>query len=167
MERLKLRVPFDRNLMAPFGTMFWARTDALADLLGYKWKYEDFPEEPMPPDHTVSHAIERVFCLCVQNRGYFPMWAMPESFAELYVNNLSARLGGFNSELCRILGKDTWSAQMGKLRSTPEADRTFRFSSYLVCMILSKIAFGRLGERCREKYRKLKAIKRARRIKLF
>ena len=167
MGKLKLRVPFDRNLMAPFGTMFWARSDALSDLFGYGWQYEDFPEEPLPPDHTISHAIERVFCLCAQNRGYFPMWAMTESFAELYVNNLSGRVRGYNSELNRILGKDTWPAQMGKLKRLPEAERTFRFSSYLICMLLSKIAFGRMRERCREKFRKLKAIKRARRIKLF
>ena len=167
MGKLKLRVPFDRNLMAPFGSMFWARSDALSDLFGYGWQYEDFPEEPLPPDHTISHAIERVFCLCAQNRGYFPMWAMTESFAELYVNNLSGRLRGYNSELNRILGKDTWPAQMGKLKRMPEAERTFRFSSYLICMLLSKIAFGRMRERCREKFRKLKAIKRARRIKLF
>lgn len=167
MEKLKLQVPFDQNLMAPFGTMFWARTDALYDLFEYKWKYGDFPEEPMPPDHTISHAIERVFCLCAQNRGYFPKWAMPEGFAELYVSNLSARLRGYNAELNRILGKDSWSAQMGKLQRMPEADKTFRFSSYLVCWLLSKITFGRLGERCREKYRKLKDIKRVRRVKLF
>lgn len=167
MEKLKLRVPFDQNLMAPFGTMFWARTDALYDLFEYKWKYGDFPEEPMPPDHTISHAIERVFCLCAQNRGYFPKWAMPEGFAELYVSNLSARLRGYNAELNRILGKDSWSAQMGKLQRMTEADKTFRFSSYLVCWLLSKITFGSAGRLFREKYARLREIKRARRVKLF
>ena len=167
MERLSLTVPFDRNLMAPFGTMFWARTDALSDLFGYNWKYGDFPEEPMPPDHTLSHAIERIFCLCAQNRGYFPKWAMPEEFAELYVSNLSGRLSGYNAELNRILGKDTWSSRMGKLKSIPEADRTFRFSSYLICWLLSRITFGRTGNKFREKYEKLSEIKHSRRIKLF
>ena len=167
MERLGLKVHFDRNLMAPFGTMFWARTDALADLFGCNWKYGDFPEEPMPPDHTISHAIERVFCLCAQNRGYFPKWAMPEGFAELYVNNLSVRLSGYNAELNRILGKDTWSSRMGKLKSIPEADRTFRFSSYLICWLFSRITFGRTGKKFREKYEKLRQIKHSRHIKLF
>ena len=167
MERLGLKVPFNRRLMAPFGTMFWARTDALADLFGHGWKYEDFPEEPMPPDHTISHAIERVFCLCAQNRGYFPMWAMPEGFAELYVSNLSGRLGDFNFELNRILGRDSFSAQIEKLKSLPDAGMTFRFSSYLWYRILSKITFGRLRARCAEKYRKLRAMKKRLRIRLF
>jgi len=177
-DRLKLKVPLDEKLMAPFGTMFWARTDALADLFSYDWHYDDFPEEPMPIDHTISHEIERIFCFCAQNRGYFSKWAMPESFAELYVNNLSYRLRDYNAELNRIIDKDSWYGQLSKLKAMPSfnsnpaaapagANKTFRYSSYLRYKLLSKITFGHLRKHYRKKYQALKAIKRARRIKFF
>jgi len=120
-EKLNLTIPFDDKLMAPFGTMFWARTDALTDLFSYKWDYDDFPEEPMPVDHTISHALERIFCFCAQNRGYFSKWAMPESFAELYINNLSYRLRDFNIELNRIFRIHCWYDQLNILKSVPTA----------------------------------------------
>ena len=49
---------------------FWARTDALRRLLDYGWTYDDFPEEPMSKDGTISHAIERIFPYVVQDAGY-------------------------------------------------------------------------------------------------
>lgn len=52
------------------GTVFWARTDALASLLRKRWTYEDFPEEPLPADGTISHAIERIIGYAAQDRGY-------------------------------------------------------------------------------------------------
>ena len=50
--------------------MFWAKTDALKKLFEHGWKYEDFPEEPLPIDGTISHAIERVLGYVAQDAGY-------------------------------------------------------------------------------------------------
>lgn len=47
----------------PVGTMFWARTSALAPLLDLKLDWDDYPEEPLPYDGTLLHAIERLFSL--------------------------------------------------------------------------------------------------------
>ena len=52
------------------GTAFWARRDALAKLIDYDWKYEDFPEEPLASDGTISHAIERIFPYVSEDAGY-------------------------------------------------------------------------------------------------
>ena len=172
-DMLKLKVPFDEKTVAPFGTMFWARTDALADLFAYKWKYDDFPEEPMPVDHTISHALERVFCYCAQNRGYFSKWAMPQSFAELYINNLSYRLREYNAELNRIWGRNSWTGHWNQLKAVGDkgneitVDRTFRYGTYLRYKLLSKITFGHRREHYRQNYQALKKIKRERRIKFF
>lgn len=117
-DKLKLKVPFDDSPMAPYGTMFWARTDAMRDLFSYDWHYDDFPDEPMPVDFTVSHAIERVVCFCAQNRGYFSKWALPESFAEIYINNLSYRLREYNIELNRMFGLNNWFCHLGNLKSS-------------------------------------------------
>ena len=189
-DMLKLKVPFDDKVIAPFGTMFWARTDALSDLFAYKWDYGDFPEEPMPIDHTISHALERVFCYCAQNRGYFSKWAMPEDFAALYINNLSYRLRDYNAELNRIWGRNSWTGHWNHLKQYSGAnfgigaapatspapalpanavtvDKTFRYGTYLRYKLLSKITFGHRREHYRQKYMALKAIKRERRIKFF
>ncbi|NBH19789.1 rhamnan synthesis protein F, partial [Clostridiaceae bacterium] len=42
------------------GTVFWARSDALEKILKKEWKYEDFDEEPLKDDGTISHVIERI-----------------------------------------------------------------------------------------------------------
>lgn len=195
-DRLQLNIPFDEKVMAPFGTMFWAKTDALMDLFDGKWTYDDFPEEPAPADNTISQAVERVFCYCAQNRGYFSKWAMPESFAELYINNLSYRLRDYNAELNRLFGRTSWTGHLNRLKSFTEADfeyapapepapaatpeqntalpadavivnKTFRYGTYLRYKILSKITFGHRREHYRQKYLALRTIKRERKIKFF
>ncbi len=58
---------------APFvlSTSFWCKTDALKILFNYKFKLDDFPEEPMELDGTFSHALERVLIYVAQNAGYY------------------------------------------------------------------------------------------------
>ena len=47
----------------PVGTMFWARTEALAPFVGLALDWEDYPEEPLPYDGTLLHTIERLLPL--------------------------------------------------------------------------------------------------------
>lgn len=47
----------------PMGTMFWARTYALIPLINLKLDWDDHPEEPLPFDGTLLHAIERLLPL--------------------------------------------------------------------------------------------------------
>ena len=44
----------------PVGTMFWARPQALAPLMDLKLGWNDYPEEPIPNDGTILHALERL-----------------------------------------------------------------------------------------------------------
>ena len=39
------------------GTAFWCKTRALRKIFERDWKYEDFQDEPLPSDGTLSHAI--------------------------------------------------------------------------------------------------------------
>ncbi len=70
------------------GTVFWARVSALKKMMRYEWKYEDFPEEPLANDGTISHAIERVFPYVVQDAGYTSGWVMTDLYAADYIQIL-------------------------------------------------------------------------------
>lgn len=63
------------------GTVFWAQTAALEALLSRTWRYEDFPEEPLPCDGTVSHAIERSFGYAAQSAGYLTGTVTTDAYA--------------------------------------------------------------------------------------
>lgn len=62
------------------GTAFWAKTTALKKLFLYEWKYEDFDEEPLVDDGTISHAIERIFVYVAQDAGYKSGIVMTDAF---------------------------------------------------------------------------------------
>lgn len=70
------------------GTCFWARTKALEKLLRYEWQYEDFPEEPLPDDGTISHAIERIFPYVSQDAGFRTQTVMTKQFAAKMLGEL-------------------------------------------------------------------------------
>ena len=58
------------QLFYPLGTMFWARTTALAPLFELGLSWEDYPAELLPYDGTVLHAIERLVTLVTRHRGF-------------------------------------------------------------------------------------------------
>ena len=87
-KELDLKIPFDNSPLAPIGAMFWIRGDAIKPLFRKKWVYEDFPEEPLPSDGTISHAIERIYPSVAQEAGYMSGWIMPEDFVSVYIDNL-------------------------------------------------------------------------------
>ncbi len=78
----------DVSPIAPIGTMFWFRPQALAILLEHNFRYDDFPIEPdHEPDGTVMHAIERLYPFAAQQAGYFTAWVMPTNFAQIHITN--------------------------------------------------------------------------------
>ena len=54
----------------PIGTMFWARPAALRPLFDLKLGLDDFPEEPVPIDGTMLHALERLFPVICNHAGF-------------------------------------------------------------------------------------------------
>lgn len=69
-KRLGLTHPLERYFEFPVGTMFWARTDALKPLFDLNLGWDDFPEEPVPYDGTILHALERLVPFVVRHAGY-------------------------------------------------------------------------------------------------
>jgi glycosyltransferase involved in cell wall biosynthesis len=54
----------------PLGTMFWARTSALRPLFDLKLGWDDYPQEPVPYDGTILHALERLLPFVAHHAGY-------------------------------------------------------------------------------------------------
>ena len=72
-KKLLLRLginKFHEQFNFPVGTMFWARTNALKPLLDLNLTYEDYPEEPIPIDGTILHALERILPFVVEKEKY-------------------------------------------------------------------------------------------------
>jgi len=59
---LKMGLPEPRHTYFnfPVGTMFWARCSAIQSLFALNLQWNDYPEEPLPSDGTILHAIERL-----------------------------------------------------------------------------------------------------------
>jgi hypothetical protein len=60
----------DRYFNFPVGNMFWARTEALKPLFFMNLGWEDYPDEPLPYDGTMLHAVERILPFIVEKTGY-------------------------------------------------------------------------------------------------
>lgn len=88
-DTLHLTVNMDpkKEPVAPLGSMFWVRTDALKHLFAHDWQYEEMPKEPIQDDATVLHAIERIYPFCVQEAGYYSAWVMADTYARMEMNN--------------------------------------------------------------------------------
>ena len=84
-EKLASQLHINANLSCVYppiaiGSAFWARMKALEKLFDYEWKYEDFCNEPMPYDGTISHAIERILPYVAQDAGYESKTVMTNEF---------------------------------------------------------------------------------------
>lgn len=88
--KLGLKVNMQESLepVAPLGTMFWFKPEALNALFAADWDYEDFPEEPNGYDGTLLHAIERIYPYVVQHEGFYPAWLFSDNFAKIEITNL-------------------------------------------------------------------------------
>ncbi|MCH5195600.1 MAG: rhamnan synthesis protein F [Oscillospiraceae bacterium] len=78
--------------VAPMGTCFWFRPEALKKLFGgYSgngWSFSDFPREPNRYDQTLLHAIERAYAYFAQDAGYYPVYLYNSEYAPIEFTNL-------------------------------------------------------------------------------
>ena len=81
-----LQVPLDADTpVAPYGTMFWFRTDALRRMFEWTWQWEDYNPEPNHIDGGLAHVQERLIGYAVQGNGYRVLSVMsPELAARNY-----------------------------------------------------------------------------------
>lgn len=103
LESFNLNVTPDKNTdPITLGMAFWCRTDALLPLFEHNWQYDDFQNEPMDIDGTISHAIERSLAYIAQSKGYFTAWVFRQENLSKYLQcsqyMLSRFKRKFNSE---------------------------------------------------------------------
>ena len=85
-DELGLECIFDANTpLAPLGSMFWFRPEALRPLFKHNWSWEKFREDSYG-DGDLPHAIERIIPYCAQSQSFVTWCAStPESIARNYV----------------------------------------------------------------------------------
>jgi glycosyltransferase involved in cell wall biosynthesis len=79
--RMGVILPLPRFHEFPVGTMFWARSDALAPIFNLDLSWDDYPEEPIADDGTILHALERLLPLAAQHAKF--------GFATTYIEGIS------------------------------------------------------------------------------
>ncbi len=104
-EELGLNCQFDSEISpVALGSVFWCRTSALYKLFEREWVYEDFTQEPLPIDGTISHAIERIFPFVAQDAGFDTGIVMHEYYAAKYQHNLIRNMSKIFDILDSVLG---------------------------------------------------------------
>ncbi len=88
-EKLGLSIQVHKDKQ-PFvlSNAFWCRTAALAPLWRTPLRYEDYPNEPLPVDGVISHALERMIPYVAQSQGFFSGIVVNEEQASLHISNL-------------------------------------------------------------------------------
>ena len=115
--------------IAPFGSVFWFRVKALEPLFARGWQHEDFPEEPMPQDGTISHAIERIYPFVAQSEGYYPAVVMSANYAVTHGDTMQAYAGGLIRPLARVFNCTTFGSAAASVGAF-SARRHFGLRSY-------------------------------------
>lgn len=88
LERMDIDVTITReNPPISIGNCYWAKYDALKPLFDLDLDYEDFPEEPMPNDGTISHALERIYGYVAASQNYYSKIVMTEEFGKVELFN--------------------------------------------------------------------------------
>lgn len=119
-QKLGLHAQMDpkKPPIAPLGSIFWFRGKALEKLFAYGWNYDDFHEEPLPVDGTLSHGIERVYPFVAQDAGYYSAWVMPDNYAQVFISNLYFYLRTLNISLLRD-NPCTFKSLLARIESHP------------------------------------------------
>ncbi len=69
-KRMAPTMQIPQSIDFPIGTMFWARPAALKPLFDLKLDWDDYPEEPVPIDGTMLHALERLLPVIAEHEGF-------------------------------------------------------------------------------------------------
>ncbi len=102
-ERLGIDVPLDDvSPLAPYGSMFIARPEALRRLTDVGWQYDEYASKTDYGDGTLAHVQERIFVYAAGELGYHARTvanahyaAISHTFLEYKLDMMSAVVPGY------------------------------------------------------------------------
>ena len=98
LSACNITIPLDEHFdVLSVGSAFWVKRLAIQKLLKQDWELEHFPKEPMAPDGTFSHALERVLPYVAQEAGFYTGILMNEDYAAAEINNLRSQVHDYES----------------------------------------------------------------------
>ncbi|HEX7815157.1 rhamnan synthesis F family protein [Dyella sp.] len=147
-KKLGIETAFDdATPMAPYGTMFWFRPEALRKLAGHQFEWSDFGPEPNHVDGSLAHVLERLMGYAAMSDGYHLRCVMNRRWAainytklEYKLQRLASQLPNGNifdqifwierakaviSNLARVSQKDPWSDAAGWLEQAKDLHQSF------------------------------------------
>lgn len=92
VQNILPHTPFDPQPVAPYGSVFWVKKGALRSLLNLNLTLEDFPEEPVPVDGTILHALERLYPSFCQASGFATGWVFSQEYFPRYIEDLNTSI---------------------------------------------------------------------------
>lgn len=119
--RLGITVPFDSvTPLSPYGSMFYARREALLPLVDAHFAPDEFPDAEGYRDGSVAHVLERLFSYVVFSQGYFARCVQSAALAEVSAvalqykyDQVSQYLFPFASHQVEMLGAERNGALSG------------------------------------------------------
>ncbi|WP_344736951.1 rhamnan synthesis F family protein, partial [Microbacterium awajiense] len=110
-EQLGIRVPLDEiSPLAPYGSMYAARPEALRLLVEHEWKYSDFGGAEAYRDGGLAHILERVPSYAAGELGYHTRTALTgehlsisHTAFEFNLDQMSVTIPGFTLDQIQFL----------------------------------------------------------------
>jgi len=136
----------------PVGTMFWAKVDALKPLFDAGITINDFQEETGQSDGTLSHALERLIGLLIQQNSKkhgiirdvdnpsWSSWRIDQYFNKSYEGFKNI----IHSKTIKVIGFDLFDTLITRPLLDPES--------------IKKIVSLRIGEQAGELYKKFRQL---------
>jgi lipopolysaccharide biosynthesis protein len=124
VDRLGITVPFDDTTpLAPYGSMFIARPQALRAMTAAGFTHQDFPGDDDYRDGALTHVLERLAAYVVLSSGHHvrevmsaDLAAVNYSYLEYRLTTLASRLPGYpRQQLNRIAKLKRFRRRFGEL----------------------------------------------------
>ena len=97
----------------------------------FGWKYEDFQKEPYKIDGTISHAIERLYCIVAQDEGYFSATVMSDDYARTELTNLDYMAREFSARIHKNLRAYIFAEKLDALEKCAGKRLMYPFRSFI------------------------------------
>ena len=88
LKKMEFSVPYDKDCVAPLGTMFWVRGKSFLPIFNHSWTHEDFPIEPNKANSTILHALERFYPFAIQEAGSYVGLSSPLRYSQVYLDTV-------------------------------------------------------------------------------